>query len=83
MDKKGNLDGITDQGDGISCNNYGCGTIYEISPSGSEKVLYSFSGGSDGWSPNAGFIADKSGNLYSTAEGCGINHYGVVFKFSP
>jgi hypothetical protein len=31
----------------------------------SEKVLYSFSGGSDGANPAGALVADKAGNLYA------------------
>lgn len=50
-----------------------------------EKVLYSFTGGSDGAGPNA-LIRDSQGNLYGTAAQGGDNCYygtcGVVFKLS-
>ena len=41
------------------------GTIFSISTSGQERVIYSFQGGSDGRSPNGGLIAVK-GALYGT-----------------
>jgi len=57
-----------------------------------EKVLYSFAGGSDGEFPTSNLIADKSGNLYgTTSEGgnssvCGplqVFSCGVVFQLTP
>ena len=52
-----------------------------------EKVLYSFTGGTDGGDPAAGLIFDKAGNLYGTtvvggtgaacSGGC-----GTVFKLT-
>jgi hypothetical protein len=38
-----------------------------ISAQASEKILYSFTGGSDGSLLEAGLIFDGKGNLYSTA----------------
>jgi len=48
--------------------------------------LYSFHGGSDGSSPEAGPIFDKSGNLYGATELGGGNCYigcGAVYELSP
>jgi uncharacterized repeat protein (TIGR03803 family) len=64
------------------CNGYvGCGTVFKLTASGTESVLYSFTGGKDGATPAAGVIRDSAGNLYGTAqfgggspcsgEGCG------------
>src|SRR5438067_1462335 len=53
-------------------------------------VLYLFKGGSDGYSPEAGLIADASGNLYGTTYLGGLtscdstgNGCGTVFKLAP
>jgi uncharacterized repeat protein (TIGR03803 family) len=72
-DASGNLYGTTYQG-----GKYGFGTVFKVTPSGSETVLYSFSDGSDGGEPYAGLIADASGNLYGTSQG--TDAHGVVFK---
>ncbi len=65
---------------------HGDGVIYQVTPSGSESVLYSFTDGSDGRLPYAGVIFDQSGNLYgATAFGGfgGSGGSGVVFELSP
>jgi len=89
-DSAGNLFGVTNAG-GISQN----GVIFELSPpagqSGSwtERVLYRFTGGADGASPEAGLVMDSTGNIYGTtlAGGCLPNcsgtGYGTVFKLAP
>ena len=41
------------------------GTVYSVTPAGSESVLYSFGGGTDGEQPAAGLI-DVNGTLYGT-----------------
>jgi hypothetical protein len=54
-----------------------------------KKILYSFTGGTDGGSPYAGFVADASGVLYSTTLSGGLDYCdgstpcGVVFSFTP
>src|SRR5579864_731596 len=51
------------------------------------KVLYTFTGGSDGGSPVAGVVLDKAGNLYGTTYDGGVaqcvNGCGVVFELTP
>jgi uncharacterized repeat protein (TIGR03803 family) len=48
----------------------------------SEKVLYTFQGGTDGANPSAGVIFDKAGNLYGPTAGGGTYGYGTVYKLS-
>ena len=90
MDKKGNLYGTTIQGgSGCSLSAGGCGTVFELTKEGTETVLYSFKGGSDGAEPEASLIIDNAGNLYGTTytgggTGCnGMIGCGTVFKISP
>jgi uncharacterized repeat protein (TIGR03803 family) len=71
-DSSGNLYGTT-TGGGAS----GKGTVFKLSPSGTETVLHSFTGGSDGNIPFGGLIADSSGNLYGTTENGGASNRGV------
>jgi uncharacterized repeat protein (TIGR03803 family) len=86
-DSSGNLYGTTVFGGGSGCRSgflVGCGTVFKLSPDGSSyKVLYSFTGGSDGAAPAVGLRADSSGNLYGTTAQGGAAGKGVVFKLSP
>lgn len=66
-DAKGNFYGTTSKGGGKGCGGAGCGTIFKLTPSGTETVLYSFTGGADQCSPRAPLLMDGSGNLYGTA----------------
>lgn len=66
---------------GSGCGSDGCGTIYELTMSGTKKTLYKFTGGSDGAYPN-GLIA-VGGVLYGTAEGGGAKSSGTIFSITP
>jgi uncharacterized repeat protein (TIGR03803 family) len=84
-DAAGNLYGTTPIGGiyGGACGSKGCGIVFKIEPSGTETVLYSFSGGSDGANPQyATLICDTKGNLYGTASAGGDSNLGVVFKLN-
>jgi uncharacterized repeat protein (TIGR03803 family) len=63
----------------------GCGTVYKVSASGAEDVIYNFSGGfnsgTDGAWPYTGLLAYK-GMLYGTTGGGGAGDHGTVFAVS-
>ena len=61
----------------------GAGTVFKITPAGTETVLYTFTGGSDGQYPYAALIQGTDGNFYGTTREGGINAYGTVFKVTP
>ncbi len=68
IDSAGNLYGTTAYGGGTGCSPYsGCGVVYRVSRSGTETILYRFTGGTDGAFPFAAPILDAAGNLYGTA----------------
>ena len=61
------------------------GTVFSVTPSGKETVLYSFKGpqSGDGVYPQGGLI-DVKGTLYGTTGGGGANYaYGTVFSLTP
>jgi uncharacterized repeat protein (TIGR03803 family) len=62
---------------------HGLGTVFKVTPSGTETVLYSFAGGSDGEHPYAGVIQGSDGNFYGTTYQGGTGGYGTVFKVTP
>ncbi|MGH6889632.1 MAG: choice-of-anchor tandem repeat GloVer-containing protein [Rhizomicrobium sp.] len=84
-DNSGNLYGTTEYGGGRNaCNGtYGCGTVFEIAPDGTETILHSFGNGNKGANPVAGLVADSSGNLYGTTQFGGTYGYGTVFEITP
>lgn len=81
-DSAGNLYGTTTEGGiGKLCGNpLGCGTVFKISASGVETVLYSFPGGADGSFPSSGVIRDAAGNLYGETSTGGATQRGTIFK---
>jgi len=46
------------------------------------RILYAFTGGTDGGSPQSAVIQDKAGNLYGTTYGGGAHQAGVVYELS-
>jgi uncharacterized repeat protein (TIGR03803 family) len=78
-DASGKLYGTTSAG-GAS----GHGTVYQLIPgkggTWTEKVLYSFAGGSDGAVPVGRVALDSAGNLYGTTSEGGTGGYGTVFQ---
>jgi uncharacterized repeat protein (TIGR03803 family) len=81
---RGTLYGTTRYGGGggSSVCGYGCGTIFSISTSGTEKVLHSFAGGLDGAYPRAA-LTDVNGTLYGTTSEGGRYKHGTVFSIRP
>ena len=51
--------------------------------SAQERVLYSFTGGSDGGNAATGLVLDRQGNLYGTTVVGGAATCGTVFKLAP
>jgi uncharacterized repeat protein (TIGR03803 family) len=86
LDPAGNL-----YGTGYSGGTAELGVVFEITASGTEKVLHSFTGGTEGERPFAGVIRDKAGNLYGTTVDGGTgsctspygNGCGTVYKLAP
>ena len=88
----GTLYGTTDGGGSISCGGYpyyyDCGAVFSVTPSGTEKVLHSFSSPPDGALPAAPLI-DVNGTLYGTTQYGGVHkntcsgNCGTVFSITP
>jgi len=83
-DTDGNLYGTTEDG-GVPSQfcKHGCGTVFRITPDGTETVLYSFKG-NDGAGPYVGngLVMDDLGNLYGNTRSGGVGA-GTVFKLTP
>jgi uncharacterized repeat protein (TIGR03803 family) len=83
VDKEGNLYGTTVGGGSSGFEGAGGGTLFEVSQSGTESVLYNFSGGADGGKPLGSLVKDANGNFYGTTQTGGSDYNGVVFEVSP
>lgn len=82
LDAQSNLYGTTSVGGGSDCYGKGCGTVFELTPSGRKTTLHSFTD-SDGSFPTSSLIADAQGNLFGTASGGGTFGAGTVFEIAP
>jgi uncharacterized repeat protein (TIGR03803 family) len=93
----GNFYGTTAYGGtGTACTNedptvLGCGTVFEVTPSGTLTTLYNFctqSGCPDGQNPMAGLVQGSDGNFYGTTYdgGAGLGDEcpcGTIFEITP
>ena len=82
FDSAGNLYGTTVWG-GDACSPYGCGLVFELSPSGSawtKTTLYTFAGEPNGHAPSAGLSFDKAGDIFGTTSNGGNNDSGALFE---
>ena len=84
-DVKDTLYGTTPVGGkytGSSCPGFGgCGTVFRISTTGQERVLYSFRGRTNGIEPAASLV-DENDTLYGTTTLGGKYHHGTIFSVS-
>jgi uncharacterized repeat protein (TIGR03803 family) len=84
LDTAANLYGTT-----VFGGTYYSGVVFKLDPTGTETVLYTFTGGADGGSPDTGLIRDAAGNLYGTTmqggdlQACPYLGCGTVFKLDP
>jgi uncharacterized repeat protein (TIGR03803 family) len=77
LNSKGAMYGTTSTGGA-----YGSGVVFRVAPKGAETLLYTFTGGADGGSPQSFLIEDTAGNLYGTTNSGGASGAGTVFKIS-
>jgi uncharacterized repeat protein (TIGR03803 family) len=88
LDPKGTLYGTTPYGGGTGCaNGTGCGTVFEVTRTGSrrsESIIHNFGAGANGSAPVGGLVFDGVGNAYGTTDFSGTGcQCGTVFKLTP
>jgi uncharacterized repeat protein (TIGR03803 family) len=77
----GKLYGTTSYGGTCSLSG-GCGTVFVITTTGKEQVLYGFkSTGGDGITPEAGLVI-VNGKLYGVTQGGGAHGFGTIFEIT-
>jgi uncharacterized repeat protein (TIGR03803 family) len=76
---KGAFYGTTQQGGSSGCGGAGCGTVFSLTASGQEKVVYSFATFNDGNYPSA--LIDIKGKLYGTTTRGGSYYYCACGTF--
>ncbi len=69
-------------GNSSACGAEGCGTVFALTPSGTESVIYSFQGNADGENPFGG-LTKLNGVFYGTTQAGGANNVGTVFAITP
>jgi uncharacterized repeat protein (TIGR03803 family) len=78
----GNFYGTTLEG-----GNVNAGIVFEVTPRGTETVLYSFCQQGenclDGWNPAAGLVQATNGNFLGTTEQGGTTNGGTLFAITP
>jgi uncharacterized repeat protein (TIGR03803 family) len=77
----GDLYGTAQLGGDRTCNpGFGCGTIFEISPTDTLRKLYTFCSDTsvctDGAFPSVGLLQASNGNFYGTTDGQAFSNYG-------
>jgi len=79
----GNFYGATfNGGTGTACVG-GCGTVFELTPSGKLTILWNFEGGNDGEFPYSGPIEGTDGNFYGTTYQGGAGPFGTIYQLTP
>jgi uncharacterized repeat protein (TIGR03803 family) len=78
LDSAGSLYGTTYAGGADDM-----GIVFKVSKTGTETVLYTFTGGTDEGFPENGLVEDKAGNFYGATGGNPPTTYGTVFKLKP
>ncbi len=66
---------------GADCGRPGCGTVFELSPSGTLTTLHSFDG-ADGKYPYAALVQATNGDLYGSTSAGGAHGYGTIFAIT-
>jgi uncharacterized repeat protein (TIGR03803 family) len=61
---------------------YGAGTVFMVSPQGSELVLHSFGAAGDGQAPFGSLIQAADGNLYGMTGAGGLYSSGSAFRMT-
>jgi hypothetical protein len=86
LDGAGNICGTTISGGNQECyHNYGCGTVYELTQTGSSwtrTILHVFEESTDGGNPGP-LLRDSAGNLFGLTNVGAAGNNGSIWELSP
>ena len=85
FDSAGNLYGTAAAGGDYKACTYGCGVVFELTPSSGgwiQTTIHTFNG-KDGDNPAGTLVFDQAGSLYGTTQFGGADNRGVVFELTP
>ncbi len=60
----------------------GDGTVFRMAADGTVTTLYSFTGGNDGYSPDAALVQGNDGSFYGVTSFGGTNLNGTIFRIT-
>jgi uncharacterized repeat protein (TIGR03803 family) len=79
----GTLFGTTTEGGGCSLEGgLGCGTVFRVSTSGLESVIYAFQGKPDAQNPTSGPVTDLNGTWYGVTTSGGTYGDGAIYTIN-
>ncbi len=94
-DSNGTLYGTTEFGGGTTgcptspSGTTTCGTVFSVTASGKETILYRFKGGTDGEDPRSALLAGKGGTFFGLTQFggsssiCGSRGCGTAYELTP
>jgi uncharacterized repeat protein (TIGR03803 family) len=88
FDRAGNLYGAAYGGGGLGfCDYGGCGTVFELTPTGSgqwsESVLWRFNNSVDGYEPSGPVLVNTEGQVFGELYyGHDVGQHGLIFSLS-
>ena len=77
----GNLYGTSSEGGSSLACQFGCGTVFKMTPEGTLTILHSFDR-TDGSFPASGLVQAIDGSLYGTTDDGGTSTHGTVFRIT-
>lgn len=80
----GNFYGTTELGgpnNSSPCFHAGCGTVFQVTPTGTLTTLHNFKG-DDGYDSQSGLLQASDGTLYGSTTGGGSDNLGTIFKIT-
>jgi len=81
LDSAGNIFGTTDWGGPYGTGNH-FGTLFEVTPDGTESILHSFGASGDGTNPDGAVTIEANGNMIGTTTFGGASNNGTIWQLT-